>query len=65
MLMKILAVALSGICLAPGLIGQQTQQDLPATPLTEMPIALKGGEIAICCGNVFQRHCRWKRWRLL
>ncbi len=45
MLIKILAVALSGICLAPGLGGQQTQPDLPATPLTEIPIALKGGEI--------------------
>ena len=44
-LIKILAIALSGICLAPGLGGQQTQQDLPATPLTEIPIALKGGEI--------------------
>lgn len=41
----ILVSALLGICLAQVLGGQPPQQELLTTPLTDMPIAVKGGEI--------------------
>ena len=36
---------LFGICLTPGLGGQQKPQGSPAAPLTERPVALEGSEI--------------------